>query len=1169
MYSNLAIIKSKLHINKLEIYEDASCAIEPCLNYQKCSTDTKFLEASSKYLQTANVHFRPIRLKHEFSCSCPIGFTGTNSSLNCDLEINLCYSNPCGNNGVCISLESSFICICDPNFTGKTCEINLKSSKCCDLNNSKKNSNLNESICVNQVCKSNSMCRNLILGGFVCDKCDKPYLNEFCELRTRHFPKNSNSYISLPGIQNRFRFKLKLSFATIKSNSYLFYNGRLDSYSNDFISLQIQNDYLKFTYSLGDNLVNELSITNISVSDGKWRTVSLDYENRLFRLSLDNDNFEQIDSCDLAFNPKNSSNSNCFRQFHTYNLPTKCLNQIESCFRYFDLNAPLILGQSLKPKENNLNYEGCIRDLYLNEKLIDLQEDILYEQNTLPGCAPKESKCNLNECSKCSHLWSNKINCNCKNENFEFNNSLEKCIETQMDVFGKQNDGFILFDQKEIKNKSKISLEFKIKLNNSNNLNQFLILSLKILHFEFKVIYDKLKSKLSLTSEHILLEINKNLENQEYWNEIEIIFTPEGSLELKLNEIFSSRIRLEKIETIFQKNFYINLKFVQGFSGCIKNIKLNQVKITPKELYKVSKGCNQENTSENICSKSPCFNSGICTEIKDQKFNCTCLNGFKGEYCQFEKVKSSNLFQNKTNCPAKWWGKEPGICGPCNCDESKNFSPDCDKTTGECKCKSKYYKKYNPFTQQEHCVPCDCYLEGSSSLQCEQYTGQCKCTPGAGITGRRCDQCVSPLAEMSSKGNECRQLTTSECPKAFAFNIWWPRTQFNLKANSTCPKGSTGLAYRTCTPNGWSSSLDLSECRSVKIQELINPEKLNSYQAFKLVEELNKLTLESELDEQQDYNLNQLSTSLNSLYAIDLILIKNLTKYLIEYEIQNAPAFLYTHKIFQILNRILSKKYDLKLTQINSKGLLNDLLSVLNKYIELILKSNENDFEISQSDLYFRTKTITSQSYSDFVENSFKFKIQTGDKRISFLSLNSPSNNFPNKLILESRISNKLANYRVVSNLFILNSNDQETKMQENGTMYVVVEFLLTNNYETIYDSKMNQIEYKNLKSSKFDFRCAHLDLEQNAWSTKGAKLIAYDPSTNIVKCSYQQNYGVYSVLTPIASISRNNQTPVEFSMLFDILMAFSLVLIGLVIFLLTLLKVSFKILINCIFLNF
>lgn len=36
-------------------------------------------------------------------------------------------------------------------------------------------------------------------------------------------------------------------------------------------------------------------------------------------------------------------------------------------------------------------------------------------------------------------------------------------------------------------------------------------------------------------------------------------------------------------------------------------------------------------------------------------------------------------------CPRGWWGHP--TCGPCNCDVSKGFDPDCNKTSGECRCK--------------------------------------------------------------------------------------------------------------------------------------------------------------------------------------------------------------------------------------------------------------------------------------------------------------------------------------------------------------------------------------------------------------------------------------------------------------------------------------------------
>ncbi|CAF1001914.1 unnamed protein product [Brachionus calyciflorus] len=93
--------------NRLDSESEAEADIycEPCLNFQKCLTNTKFESASSKYLTSKSLQFRPINVQHDFSCSCPMGCTGTNISVMCDTEFNLCFSNPCGHNGVCIRVK--------------------------------------------------------------------------------------------------------------------------------------------------------------------------------------------------------------------------------------------------------------------------------------------------------------------------------------------------------------------------------------------------------------------------------------------------------------------------------------------------------------------------------------------------------------------------------------------------------------------------------------------------------------------------------------------------------------------------------------------------------------------------------------------------------------------------------------------------------------------------------------------------------------------------------------------------------------------------------------------------------------------------------------------------------------------------------------------------------
>lgn len=860
-------MQARLATSSLTIYsDDEACAhYEPCLNYQQCITTRKFSSASTHFSvqsdssgYTPNLQFRSIQIAHDFTCSCIHGYTGRgNKSATCDLEINLCYSNPCQHGSVCVSVEApqGFYCVCPPGFTGHLCQYDVNNDKCCSGSSSSsfttttssvitatsttikpvvegaaaglnetlrayghsfiQNSTLSEPTrCIpcgtkysgrEKICQSGSSCKNLILGGTTCDQCPSASLdsasaafyNKFCELRARHFPsryskKQKSPRIVLDGlVRNRFRFSIKLTFSTTKSNAFLLYNSRVDSANRDFISLRIQNEKLVFEYSLGGNEMTDstesLSINELSVSDGQWRTVTIEYKQRNVTLSVDNDILRDIDACELA---NSDIAGNCYRVSAYSELPSRCQSLAETgCYRLLDLNGPLVLGNRYSVNEVDSAFEGCIMDVIVNGKLINLDvksDQVLSEWGTEPGCR-------------------NRV--------------------------------------------------------------------------------DKLKHY-SAIAEHLC----------------------------------------------------------------------------PK-------------------SSSPCFNDGKCSVVtldsNQFTFNCSCLpntqSDYHGPYCQYSNSASLSSGLDSTNsssCPAGWWGRgSGGLCGPCECDPTKNFSPDCDSRTGQCNCLPNHYLKYNRVTREAYCVPCDCFLEGSTSLQCDVQTGQCKCVAGAGITGRRCDRCVSPYAEMNSttsKGIQCLQLQETECPHVYSFNTWWPRVSFGSVSNATCPRGSSGgRIYRTCqSESGWLNDVDLSECKSNKLMEHSlykwsselsqnNLSQLNAYQAFKLVEDMNKIIYETETEESDDdrdeltlymqsddLNMAYLATSPNSLYALDVIAIKNVTRSVLEYELgeqswpsddeltYSSSSFLYMQDrnflsdLFKIINHLASRRYDLKMSQFRMREII-------------------------------------------------------------------------------------------------------------------------------------------------------------------------------------------------------------------------------------------------------
>ena len=99
-------------------FDDNLCIIEPCLNLELCSTVLLFGEAAD-VIASEWMLFRPIHPRYQHSCSCPLGFTGSAKEQLCDVEVNLCYSNPCHNNATCQQREGGFTCLCSERFTGE------------------------------------------------------------------------------------------------------------------------------------------------------------------------------------------------------------------------------------------------------------------------------------------------------------------------------------------------------------------------------------------------------------------------------------------------------------------------------------------------------------------------------------------------------------------------------------------------------------------------------------------------------------------------------------------------------------------------------------------------------------------------------------------------------------------------------------------------------------------------------------------------------------------------------------------------------------------------------------------------------------------------------------------------------------------------------------------
>ena len=348
-----------------------------------------------------------------------------------------------------------------------------------------------------------------------------------------------------------------------------------------------------------------------------------------------------------------------------------------------------------------------------------------------------------------------------------------------------------------------------------------------------------------------------------------------------------------------------------------------------------------------------------------------------------------------------------------------------------------------------------------------------------------------------------------------------------------------------------------------------------------------------------------LATSKHSLYALDLAAIKNLSTFIIQYEIDNAPSFLYIQdkhflrNLFATLNRILDKKYEPKLQQFrrNENSALKNqtsdhatnydltqLFITLDKYLSILVQFGQYhstfSMDIDLTNFKLAMDSIVGQSYSQNKMRLTNFKLITADdsegKKVAFISLDSLASNLPSSLMIapaggKARSSQMVQYHKdkfiAVSNVLMVNIQhsaallgrakgllkDSISAIRDEKSLYIVIDFVLANIFPAAYDDN-----YKNLKiAPNSNYYCVYLDPETMSWSTKGAKLVSYEYETNTVKCSYD-HFSIYAVVTSTNGLSNGPSQPIHFSIVSFILMPIVFFILFSCCFILILIKVSF-----------
>ncbi|XP_062576129.1 cadherin EGF LAG seven-pass G-type receptor 2-like isoform X1 [Saccostrea cucullata] len=988
------VLKEQIYLQRIRLaelstlqvlpFEDNICIREFCANFEHCIFYVKF-GRPQPFIHSDMMLFRPIHPVNSFRCECPSGYAMTTGDY-CNMEIDACYSSPCKNGGQCKRKEGGYTCLCAPDFTGETCEINLR--KQFDI-----------LTCPQNVCQSPSQCEaNQNQGGFQCRGCPaEPHYDKYCQLTTRSFA--IGSYLTFPAFKRRFRFNIQLKFATQMKDGLLFYNGRFND-RNDFMALEIVDGQLQFSFSTGTNKTSVRSKVLGGVSNGEWQFVQVDYINRTVTLSVG-------EECDTQIAVKYGhliSDHPCAVQT-TFDIPDICYTNVVpqvQCPKFLDLNGPLQIGglpnlQSQFQTENR-HYKGCIKDFYIDHKLLDLNKFVL-NQGTVAGCAEKTNQCISAPCKHggtCHDRWGTYF-CECPDRA-----GGKDCSQVIDQPTRLEGNGFLLYTENSLTSKTILyawynGISFRTRASSGVLMyvviNEGYTITLELVagYAQYHV------SGVNRTFVFDYLPVNDG-----QWHYLEVRWPRNWEIILVMD--YGHWQKKENI-TVLLSNKIVDRVYVgamrendgpisKGFVGCVENIivgNTNTALLSRPSHSNTYPGC----TITSACKDNPCSAGATCVDHWG-KHECVCPKGTLGPQCkdicrnynpchyaaichgptfnpssqagytcQCGQLQSGRYceYVSTQPCDDGWYGFP--VCGPCNCSYELGFDTKCNKSDGTCYCQENYYRPIG----SDRCFPCDCYKYGSTSIYCDKVTGQCPCKKN--VIGRKCDQCENKYAHISWNPSDdigCL-VTNSMCPRQFYKIMWWEAKTFTESGHVTavqdCPFGAVGDAKRNCSKTELWSEPDLFNCTN---KDFVSLETQVSQM------ENRTLNITTYVAKTLAAKLASATSSVRVLFGNDINITYRIINQLLKYENKQSGLGLtleqdsnYLQNLLDALSTALDPQYVYEWDKINQRsGGVGEIFYRLENYLDLLTRNlgrmQKNPYRVVSKHIVLSVDTLTTSN---------------------------------------------------------------------------------------------------------------------------------------------------------------------------------------------------------------
>jgi len=259
---------------------------------------------------------------------------------------------------------NKYTCQCPPEFTGKFCEIEPMVAQMYPQTSPCQQHDCKHGICMDIPGSSDYMC-----------KCAPGYSGKRCEYLTSLSFTHNSSYIELEPLQVVPAANITITFATEQENGVLIYAG-----DYQHLAVELFRGRIRVSYDVGNNPVSTMFSYEI-LSDGRYHRVELLAIKKNFTLRVDGG---------LARSIVNEGDNDFLSVHKSMFVAGVSGDAGEKALKLWHLR-------------NATSFNGCLKEVYVNDKLVDFLQAAKTRHKVSPGCSMYQDEQDDNPSNPCDN----------------------------------------------------------------------------------------------------------------------------------------------------------------------------------------------------------------------------------------------------------------------------------------------------------------------------------------------------------------------------------------------------------------------------------------------------------------------------------------------------------------------------------------------------------------------------------------------------------------------------------------------------------------------------------------------------------------------------------------------------------------------------------------------